>query len=231
MHGESAARSGAADARDKTMKDLPVILLTATIWTYWFIVGAMIVRVRRKTRKLSGVVPRQPLEQFMWVVWVPLVIAWMALPYLAATGARPPWALPDFAREQGTLTLRWIAAIVGLACLALSVECWTRMGKNWRMAVAPDQKTDLVTTGLYAYIRHPIYALSILLMLCSALIVPTIPMAAVAAVHVVLMRVKARNEERFLTATLGKTYQSYCRQTGRFVPRFGARGSKLEGSS
>jgi protein-S-isoprenylcysteine O-methyltransferase Ste14 len=212
------------------MRDLPATVLTATIWTYWFCVGVMIVRIRRKTRKLSGVVPKQRLEQFMWVIWVPLVFAWMALPYLAATGAGPPWALPDFARAPGYLTLRWVVAIVALASLALSIECWMRMGKSWRMAVAPDQKTDLVTTGLYGYIRHPIYALSILLMLCSALIVPTVPMALVAAIHVLLMLVKARNEEQFLRDTMGEIYEGYCRQTGRFVPRFGARASKLEGS-
>ena len=223
-------REGARGLAIQAMRDLPATVLTATIWTYWFCVGVMIVRIRRKTRRLSGVVPKQPLEQFMWVIWVPLVLAWMALPYVAATSARAPWALPDFAREPGYLTLRWSAAIVALACLALSIECWIRMGKSWRMAVAPDQKTDLVTTGLYGYIRHPIYALSILLMLCSALIVPTVPMAIVAAVHVLLMLVKARNEEHFLRATMGETYEGYCRQTGRFVPRFGARGSKLEGS-
>ena len=73
-------------------------------------VGIMVVRVRRKTRKLSGVVPKQRLEQFMWVIWVPLVFAWMALPYLAASGARAPWGLPAFADAPGYLTLRWIAA-------------------------------------------------------------------------------------------------------------------------
>jgi protein-S-isoprenylcysteine O-methyltransferase Ste14 len=104
------------------------------------------------------------------------------------------------------------------------------MGRNWRMAVTPDQKTELVTTGLYGYIRHPIYALSILLMLCSAAVVPTIPMAGVAVVHILLMLAKARNEERFLRAAQGDAYAEYCRRTGRFVPRCGARGSKLEGS-
>jgi hypothetical protein len=71
------------------MKDLPATVLTATVWTYWFCVGVMVVRIRRKTRKLSGVVPKQRLEQFMWLVWVPLVLAWMALPYLAATAPAP----------------------------------------------------------------------------------------------------------------------------------------------
>lgn len=210
------------------MKDLPAAVLTATIWTYWFYVGVLIVRIRRKTRKLSGVVPKRRLEQAMWVVWVPLVCAWMALPYLAATSARSPWALPDFAREPGYLVLRCVAATVGVACLALTIECWTRMGKNWRMAVTPDQKTDLVTTGLYGYIRHPIYALSVLLMLCSAVIVPTMPMAVVAAVHMLLMVVKARYEERFLLAEKGDAYASYARRTGRFVPRFGGHRWKSE---
>jgi protein-S-isoprenylcysteine O-methyltransferase Ste14 len=212
------------------MRDLPATLLTATIWTYWFCVGVMVVRIRRKTRKLSGVVPKQRLEQFMWVVWVPLVFAWMALPYLAATSARPPWALPDFARAPGYPALRWSAAIVGVVCLALTIECWIRMGRNWRMAVTPDQKTELVTTGLYGYIRHPIYALSILLMLCSAAVVPTIPMAGVAVVHILLMFTKARNEERFLLGAQGDAYARYCRRTGRFVPRFGARESGRGGA-
>ena len=213
------------------MTDLPATVLTATVWTYWFCVGVMVVRIRRKTRKLSGVVPKQRLEQFMWMVWVPLVVAWMALPYLAATGARAPWGLPGFASAPGSLALRWIAALVAVACLALTIECWIRMGKNWRMAVTPDQQTELVTSGLYGYIRHPIYALSILLMLCSAVVVPTVPMIAIAAVHVLLMLVKARNEERFLLGAKGDAYVRYCRTTGRFVPRFGPRKSKPEGST
>lgn len=208
------------------MKDFPATVLTATIWTYWFCVGVMAVRVRRRTRKLSGVVPKQRLEQFMWLIWVPLVVAWMTLPYLAATGARTPWGLPELAHEPGFLQLRWVAALAAVACLALTIECWIRMGKNWRMAVTPDQQTELVTSGLYGRIRHPIYALSILLMACSVLIVPTAPMAFVAVVHIALMLVKARNEERFLLAAKGEAYARYCRRTGRFIPRFGAGGSQ-----
>jgi protein-S-isoprenylcysteine O-methyltransferase Ste14 len=212
------------------MNDLPATVLTATIWTYWFCVGVMVVRIRRRTRKLSGVVPGQRLEQVMWLIWVPLVVAWMALPYLAATGARSPWGLPELAAGSGLLVLRWIAALITMIALALTIECWVRMGKNWRMAVTPDQKTELVTNGLYSRVRHPIYALSILLMICSALIVPTGPMALVAVVHVALMLVKARNEERFLLAAKGEAYARYCRQTGRFMPRFGPRAPKSEAS-
>jgi protein-S-isoprenylcysteine O-methyltransferase Ste14 len=205
------------------MKDLPSISLAATVWVYWSCVGVMSVRVRRRTRKLSGIVPSQRVEQWMWVVWVPLVLAWMTLPYLAATHVAAPWGLPDFAREGPMPAWRRAAAGLGLACLLLSIECWRRMGKNWRMSITPDQKTELVTTGLYRHVRHPIYALSMLLMLCTLVVVPTPPVAAMAVIHIVLMVVKAGNEERFLTGMHGEPYRRYLAQTGRFVPRLRAR--------
>lgn len=207
------------------MTDLPCIVLAATIWMYWSCVGAMMVRLRRRTRKLSGIVPSQRVEQFMWLVWVPLVVAWMVLPYLAATQASAPWMLPPVAREAPLTALRWGAVAVGLAALALSIDCWLRMGSNWRMAVTPDQQTSLVTSGLYSRVRHPIYALSILLMLCTVVVAPTLPVAAIGAIHIALMVAKARNEERFLTERHGDAYRRYVRRTGRFLPRLHVDGA------
>jgi protein-S-isoprenylcysteine O-methyltransferase Ste14 len=214
-----------------SMRDLPCIALAATVWAYWGCVGTMIVWVRRRTRKLSGIVPVQRVEQFMWLIWVPLVAAWMILPYIAAMPVGPPRGLPDFAREAPVTALRWVAVTVGFACLALSIDCWLRMGRNWRMAVTPDQQTDLVTTGLYGHVRHPIYALSILLMLCTVAVAPTVPIAVMAVTHVVLMVVKARNEERFLSERHGASYRLYRERTGRFMPRLRAGSAGTSGSS
>jgi len=212
------------------MKDLPCIALAATVWAYWFCVGAMIVRVRRRTRKLSGIVPLQRMEQFMWIVWVPLVAAWMVLPYVAATSASPFLGLPEFARQAPVTALRWAAVALGVTCLGFSIDCWLRMGKNWRMAVTPDQQTDLVTTGLFARVRHPIYALSIMLMLCTVVVAPTVPVAVMAVIHITLMVVKARNEELFLSERHGASYRRYLQRTGRFVPRLRARDAGKTGS-
>jgi len=198
------------------------MLLATTVWTYWACVGAMTVRVRRRTRKLSGIVPSQRLEQWMWVLWMPLVGAWMSLPYLAASSSTGFWALPAWARDMPLLAWRWAGAGVAVGCLVLSIECWLRMGRNWRMAVAPDEKTELVTTGLYGRIRHPIYALSILLMLCTVVVVPTLPVGLMAVVHIGLMITKSHNEERFLAGRFGATYQRYMQRTGRFTPRLRA---------
>lgn len=200
--------------------DLPGWVLTATIWAYWIGVGAMIVRVRRHTRRVVGVVPEQRLERYMWLVWVPLVAAWAALPWLALHRAGPPWGLPEFARDAGYATVRWAAAVVAVACLAATIRCWARMGKDWRMAVTSEENQALITDGMFSRVRHPIYALSILLMIATMAIVPTAPMLVVGAIHVGLMIVKAGNEERHMLACHGDEYARYLARTGRFLPRF-----------
>lgn len=202
------------------MHDIPLAVLVATVASYWISVGVMIARVRRQTRKAVGLVPEQRLERLMWLVWVPMVAAWIYVPWatLAKSGMVP--ALPGFAvNEPAYATLRWIAAIVAVLAFAATVKCWRRMGKDWRMDVGIDRKTDLITDGLFARVRHPIYAFSILLVLCSATIVPTAPMLVVAAVNVGLVHIKARNEERHLAGVHGDAYTQYLRRTGRFVPR------------
>ncbi len=204
------------------MKDLPALVVAVTVWAYWTRVGVMSYRLKRRTRRLAGVVPQQRLEQGMWLVWVPLVALWMALPLLAALRDTVPWAVPPFALDPPVLWLRWVAAGAAVACLALTLRCWQRMGTAWTMAVTPDRNTDLITDGPFARVRHPIYGFSLLLMACTVVVMATVPMLVVGLVHLVLMIVKARNEERHLLAVHGDAYARYIERTGRFVPRLAA---------
>jgi protein-S-isoprenylcysteine O-methyltransferase Ste14 len=201
------------------MRDWPGVVLAGTIWAYWIGVGMMVVRVHRKTRKLGGLVPEQPLERAMWLVWVPLVAAWLTLPYLALVRVHPPLAVPAFARlSEGYAALRWIGATVAIVALLLTSLCWSRMGTGWRMGVSQSGREMLITDGLFRYVRHPIYALSMVLMACSMIVVPTPPMLVIGVVHFALLQIKARNEERHLLAVHGDAYGRYLARTARFVP-------------
>jgi len=205
------------------MKDLPGIILVATIWAYWFGVGVMVVRVRRQTHTLAGLVPEHRQEQFLWLLWVPLVAAWIVVPYLALAHRTGPWAVPPFARATaGYAVVRWLAAAAGFCALLATSVCWSRMGRNWRMAVSKAKKGELITDGPFRFVRHPIYALSRLLMVCSALVVPNGPMLVLLLVHFVLTQVKARTEEEYLLAIHGDAYRDYRAHTGGFLPRLRA---------
>jgi len=203
------------------MRDLPGIILTGTLWAYYGVsIPLLVANARKRTGAPVGFVPELPLERVMWFIWIPLIIAWMVLPYLAITRRHPLLAVPPIALTHPVYsTGRWVAAFGAVLCFLVIFECIRRMGKNWRVAVLPTRPIQLVTGGLYARIRHPIYAFNVLLMLCSGIIVPTIPMVAAGIIHVALVILKVRTEERFLLATLGPEYAAYCRRTGRFFPR------------
>jgi protein-S-isoprenylcysteine O-methyltransferase Ste14 len=207
------------------MHDVPLFIVALTVAAYWLRVGAMVVRARRRQHRDVGVIPERPAERAMWLLFVPVVAAWCALPWLALTHDRGSLAVPQFAQDGVAWpALRWTFAFAAVACLALTIDCWRRMGRNWRMDIS-ERNTALVTEGLFARIRHPIYAFSIAMMIATAIVLPTAPMLAVAAIHIVLMNIKARNEEAHLARMHGEAYARYVERTGRFFPGPAARHS------
>lgn len=221
----AAARSAAANLPPGVRMlthQLPSVILGATVVAYWGCVLAMIIRVSRRTKRVDRIlIPAQRREQLMWLVLTPLIVFWMTLPWLALArgAAENPWLAPGpWARDGGVLILRLAAAALGVICLALSIWCWRHMGRHWRMAVDPAQQGKLFVDGPFAYVRHPIYALGIMLVACSVIAAATPPMVLVAVTYVAVMNAKARNEERHLRAKFGPAYDEYCRRTGRFFP-------------
>ena len=127
--------------------------------------------------------------------------------------------LPDFlpiAREPGALRL-WGAAIY-TAGLAIAITGRLQLGGNWldieSAGVLDHQR--VVNTGLYRYIRHPIYTGDLLLLLGLELALNSwcVLLVILLAPPVLL---KAVAEERMLSRTL-PGYGDYCRRTKRFVP-------------
>lgn len=206
-------------SRALAMPDAPALLIAVVVLAYWGRVGAMSYRIRRRTRTLSGVVPEQGLERAMWLLFVPLVAAWIALPFLAAFRPTGLLAVPEAARHGAGLVVRLVAGAAGIVLLAATIRCWRRMGRHWKMAVTPGQKQVLITDGPFARVRHPIYGYQILLMLATLCVVPTLPFLGLALVHLALMVTKARNEERYLADLHGADYAAYVARTGRFFPR------------
>ena len=206
------------------MKDLPGLVLALTINSYWACVILLAVVRGLRQRQAVGLIPWKRQERLLWAVWVPVIVAWNLLPWVALSAHRYPWGISPFLRAAAFLELlRSIAAVVAGICFLLIAHCWLRMGRSWSLAVVPDRGRPLVQTGIYGWVRHPIYALSILLMLASLTAVPTAPLLVVALLHVMMLMGKARSEEESLLAAHGPAYRDYSRRTGRFLPRLSHR--------
>lgn len=199
-------------------KDLPLFVLALTVSLYWATVLLLVAYKRLRHGQSAGVVPRQRFERRLWRAMLPVVGSWIALPLLLTV---PAWAQENSA----VLDVRGVAAGVAVGCYLVSLYSWLLLGRNWSMAVVPGQATTLVTGGIYRWVRHPIYAASVLLMLSSAVVLPVLPMVLLAVAHLIVMILKARNEERYLTERFGPSYTAYCREVGRFFPRLPARRS------
>jgi protein-S-isoprenylcysteine O-methyltransferase Ste14 len=186
---------------------------------YWGTVAVLALHKRLRHGRSSGLLPRHAYEWRLWAIIVPVVLAWIILPVLACDERLPWLRLPDWAHDLSlVLGVRWAAAAVAAGCYLLSLYSWLLLGPQWSMAIVPGQTSRLVTRGAYGWVRHPIYSLSMGLMLASVVAVPTVPMALAAGLHLVAMNLKARHEERHLAASFGTAYAAYCRQVGRFWP-------------
>jgi protein-S-isoprenylcysteine O-methyltransferase Ste14 len=128
---------------------------------------------------------------------------------------------PTAARQlgSGALLVAFIGAAVCIAATVATFSCWREMGKSWRIGIDPREKTQLVFTGAFRFVRHPIYALSILLITGTLATTPTLTMLGIALLHIVLLQIEARREEAYLLEKHGETYAEYCKRVGRFVPR------------
>ena len=83
-----------------------------------------------------------------------------------------------------------------------------------------DAPRSLVTTGPYAWIRHPFYTSFLLGMLGATFSAPQIGLVLTSAYSAIVLDWTAAREERRLCASaFGAEYTAYKTRTGRFVPR------------
>jgi protein-S-isoprenylcysteine O-methyltransferase Ste14 len=116
-------------------------------------------------------------------------------------------------RETGVL-ITWIG--VGIAI-------WARrhIGKNWSGLVTLKQDHQLVCTGPYRWVRHPIYTGLLLAVLGTALVLGEWRGILALAMLIAAHTLKARREEALMVRHFGSVYEDYKRQTGFLIPGIG----------
>jgi protein-S-isoprenylcysteine O-methyltransferase Ste14 len=112
----------------------------------------------------------------------------------------------------------WIGAALTAAGLLFAVWARRRLGRNWSGSVTIKQDHELITSGPYAFVRHPIYTGLLLAFVGSAIAFGDgRGILAVTLVFLALWR-KLRFEERWLREQFGESFHVYCRRVAALVP-------------
>ena len=182
------------------------------------------------------------LTSFIFIVWIIFWVCWVVAAFSSKKNTtfnsgrnaiiRIPTVLIfiviiELARNISGITysnlvihiqvIRSMGLIIFLAGLGLAAWARLYLGKNWGMPMSQKEKPELVTSGPYRYIRHPIYTGIIFALAGTALAVSLVWLLAVvfAAFNFIY---SALQEEKYMTKQFPKQYDRYKRTSKMLIP-------------
>lgn len=136
---------------------------------------------------------------YAWPLPAHLVVPWLSVVPVDAVAAK----------VAGALML-----VAGLVAYALALRAF---GDSWRLGIDRKGPGPLVTDGIFAWTRNPIFVSLDLLILSAFLIQGRLLFLVLAVGCVALIHEQIQREERFLAATYGDAYRDYCGRVGRYA--------------
>ena len=156
-----------------------------------------------------------------WLWWreIAIRLGIFALVMLAVRVAVVRHALPD--ERLYALSTSPLMGLVGFVIcglgIGLAVVARAYLGRNWGMPMSRKENPELVTSGPYAFVRHPIYGGLLLAMLGSVLgqsVLWLLPLIVYGPYFIF----SARREESLLTGQFAERYRLYMSRTKMLVP-------------
>jgi protein-S-isoprenylcysteine O-methyltransferase Ste14 len=140
---------------------------------------------------------------------------------------RVPW--PWLARRLWPGSPAAFAAGVGLVAAGLAFAVWARvhLGGNWSGTVTVKEEHELIRSGPYAYVRHPIYSGLIAAVLGTAIASGTVHALLGLIIIIASLVRKLRIEEAFMRETFPNDYLRYSAQVPALIPFMRPRRSRI----
>ena len=165
----------------------------------------------RRSRTIPVMKSRKgPLEIFL------LTIAGLAFVLLLTWMATPVFAFADYPLHPIPLLTGALGLVLGLWLLYRS---HADLATNWSVTLEVREKHQLVTHGVYRWVRHPIYLALLIYSAGQALVLPNWlvgPSGGVAVAFLVAFRMGP--EECMMLEEFSKEYEAYMATTKRLIP-------------
>ena len=147
------------------------------------------------------------------------LIAWMGLWAIFLQNWRH-WFRDPFSINQ---IISWVSLLISIILLIISVASLRQAGNPEKSR--PDdtlfgieKTTKLVTSGIYRYIRHPMYSSLLFLGLGIFFKAPSLWGVCILAFVIVFLLLTAHTEEKEDIQYFGDEYQAYQQRTKKFIP-------------
>ena len=193
-----------------------LVLINAAIFV--FLALSFLTPVKRREWRSFGLFTAFVVALFTEMYGFPLTIYLLT----AVLGSRYP-ALNPFSHASGHLWITlfgggaWMSVIIHVISNGLMLGGLVLMGAGWRRIHAA--RGELVTDGLYAWMRHPQYTGLYLISVGMLVQWPTIVTVATWPALLLIYYRLARREEREAEAQFGDAYRAYRARVPMFVPR------------
>jgi protein-S-isoprenylcysteine O-methyltransferase Ste14 len=202
------------------------MLLRVTLLIVWF--GYVIPRTyfRLKARR-SSQPGESPLKN---VTESKLRLALMGVTGIGADLLSIGWAINPAWVSWSDLPLphwlRWIGGVVGVVAVWLGYLTHRTIGANYTPTLKTKQGHQLVTEGIYRWIRHPMYTSFFALLAACFLLTANWLVGALGLIYSLLVVERVVHEERMMLEAFGEEYHQYMWRTGRFFPHLMPEGKR-----
>lgn len=173
--------------------------------------------VARKIGKNPLVLPKDDSAYGLIGLYFKLTLIGMFV-YVVAYAFFPTWHdkfLPI--TQLDGQTIKYVGLTILFISLVWTVIAQGHMKNSWRIGIDTDTKTELVTNGLFAISRNPIFFGMILSLVGLFLTTPNALTALFLILGYVLIQIQIRLEEEFLTKEHGQEYLNYKQKVRRLI--------------
>lgn len=184
-----------------------VILLTGMGISFYFRIKADKATGEKISRSVDGSV-------MMNVIRIGGLILWLS-PFVYLIN--PAWmAWSKAGLPEG---VRWLGVGIGIVGVFGIYWLFSSIGTGITPTSATRKEHKLVTTGIYRYIRHPLYTFGASMFVSFGMMADNWFIALLGILTFIVMAIRTPKEEANLVEKFGDEYRAYMKRTGRFLPK------------
>lgn len=121
-------------------------------------------------------------------------------------------------KEYPTAEIRIVGIIIGVIAIVFFASAAITMKNSWRVGI-PEEKTSLVTTGIYNLSRNPAFVGFDLLYLSVCIMFFNIPLMLISVWAALMLHLQILQEEEYMHNMFGTEYDAYKKHTMRYFGR------------